>query len=87
MQRKSILASIVAILALSVLGYSAWNFVKERSAQSCKACTRPVHSHMKTVAVLDGKREVYCCPACALSEHQQSGKQVQAVSYTHLHQS
>ncbi len=82
MQQKSIIASIVAILALAGLGYSAWHFVKERSAQSCKACTRPVHSHMKTVASLDGKREVYCCPACALSEHQQSGKQGQVVELT-----
>ena len=82
MQGKSILASIVAILVLAGLGYSAWHFVKDRSAQSCKACTRPVHPHMKTVAVLDRKREAYCCPACALSEHQQSGKQVQVVELT-----
>jgi hypothetical protein len=37
---------------------------------------------MKTVAILDGKRAVYCCPACALSEHEQSGKQVQVVEMT-----
>jgi hypothetical protein len=37
---------------------------------------------MKTVALLDGDREVYCCPACALSEHQQSGKQVQVLELT-----
>ena len=82
MQRRSVLAGIVAILVLAGLGYSGWHYVNERSAQSCKACTRPVHSHMKTVAVLDGKRAVYCCPACALSEHQQSGKRVQVVEMT-----
>ena len=37
---------------------------------------------MKTVAAVDGKRTIYCCPACALSEHQQSGKQVQVVELT-----
>ena len=37
---------------------------------------------MKTVAVLDGKRATYCCPACALSEHQQSGKPVHVVELT-----
>ena len=47
MQRKSVLAGIVAILVLAGLGYSGWHYVNERSAQSCKACTRPVHSHMK----------------------------------------
>jgi hypothetical protein len=82
MQRKSVFASIVAIFVLVGLGYSAWRFVKERSAQSCKACTRRVHSNMKTVAIVDGKRAIYCCPACALSEHQQSGKQVQVVELT-----
>jgi hypothetical protein len=82
MQRKSVFASIVVILILAGLGYSAWHLVKERSAQSCKACARPVHSHMKTVAIVDGKRAIYCCPACALSEHQQSGKQVQVIELT-----
>ena len=37
---------------------------------------------MKTVAIVDGKRSVYCCPACALSAHQQSGKQVQVGELT-----
>jgi hypothetical protein len=82
MQRRSVFASIVATLALAGLGYSAWHLVRERSAQSCKACMRAVHPHMKTVAILDGKREVYCCPACALSAHQQSGKQVEVIELT-----
>ncbi len=82
MQRKSILLGVVAILVVVGLGYSAWHFVKERSAQSCKACMRPVHSHMKTVAIIDGKRAIYCCPACALSAHQQSGQTVQVVELT-----
>jgi hypothetical protein len=37
---------------------------------------------MKTVAMVNGKRAIYCCPACALSEHQQSGKPVQVVELT-----
>lgn len=41
------------------------------------------HSHVRTVAILNRKREVYCCPGCALSEHQQSGKQVQVIELTH----
>ena len=82
MQRKSVFAGSVAIVVLAGLGYSAWYLVKERSAQSCKACMRPIHAHMKTVAVVDGKRTNYCCPACALSEHQQSGKPVQVVELT-----
>ena len=41
-----------------------------------------MHSHSKTVSVVGGKRTVYCCPACALSEHQQSGKPVEVVELT-----
>ncbi len=37
---------------------------------------------MKTVALVDGKRANYCCPACALSEQQQSGKPVRIVELT-----
>jgi hypothetical protein len=81
-QRKSIVTSLIAILVLAGLGYSGWRFVTDRNAQSCKACARPVHAHMKTVAILDGKRATYCCPACALSEHQQSGRPVQIVELT-----
>ena len=82
MQRKSVIASFVAILVLAGLGYATWRFVDAKSAQACRACARPVHSHMRTVATLDGKSSHYCCPACALSEHQQSGKQVQVVELT-----
>jgi hypothetical protein len=81
-QRKSIVTSLIAILVLAGLGYAGWRFVTDRNAQSCKACARPVHAHMKTVAILDGKRATYCCPACALSEHQQSGRPVQIVELT-----
>lgn len=82
MQRRNIAAGFIAILVLAGLGYSGWRFVTERGAQSCKACARPVHAHMKTVAILDGKRATYCCPACALSEHQQSGRPVRVVELT-----
>lgn len=82
MQRRSTIIAIVAIVALAGLGYSAWHYVRERGAQSCQACMRPIHAHMKTVAIVDGKRALYCCPACALSVHQQSGKKVQVVELT-----
>ncbi|MFN0171519.1 MAG: hypothetical protein ACKV22_34310 [Bryobacteraceae bacterium] len=84
MQRRSALAGIIAILAPAGLGYTAWRFVKDRSDQSCGACSRPVHSHMKTVAMVDGKRGVYCCLACALTEQKQSGRRVQVVETTNF---
>ena len=82
MQRRSTIIAIVAILAVTGLGYSAWRYFRERGAESCQACMRPVHAHMKTVALVNDKREIFCCPACALSAHQQSGKPVQVVELT-----
>jgi hypothetical protein len=80
--QRRILACIVGVLVLAGIGYGAWHYVTERSAQFCRACLRPVHAHMKTVAMIDGKRANYCCPACAMSEHQQSGKPVDIVELT-----
>ena len=82
MNGKPVFASIVAILVLAGLGYSGWRYVRERNDQTCRACARAVHSHMKTVGMVDGKRTVYCCPACALSDHQQSGNPVEVVELT-----
>lgn len=79
---RKLLAAIVVTFGLGAIAYTAWHFVSERSSHSCYACARPVHAHSKTVAIVGGKRAPYCCPACALSEHQQSGKPVQVVELT-----
>jgi len=80
--RRTFLSILAALLIVTGLGYSAWRLVTQKSSQSCRACLRPVHSHSRTVAVVDGKRGVYCCPACALSEHQQSAKPVSVLELT-----
>lgn len=75
--------SLVAVLAmLGGAGYLGWRYVSARNAESCRACTRPVHDHSRTIAAIDGKRGVYCCPACALSEHRQTGKNVDVLQLT-----
>lgn len=79
---KRLLAGIVVVLGLGAAGFAAWHYVSERGSHSCQACARPVHAHSRTVAVVDGKRATYCCPACALSEHQQSNKPVEVVELT-----
>ena len=82
MQRKNIILGIVVIAVLAAAGYATLRFIGARSAQTCRSCLRPVHSHMKTVALVGGKRAMYCCPACALAEHQQSGQTVQVTELT-----
>lgn len=82
MSRKRFVGVTFGILLLSGLGYSTFRLVGQREGQSCKACGRPVHSHSRTVARIDGNRGVYCCPACALSEHQQAGTPIEVVELT-----
>lgn len=82
MSQKRLLALVVAVLALAGLGYSAWRFVSQRESHTCRACSRPVHEHLRTVALIDGKRGVYCCPACALSEHHQESKPAEVIELT-----
>lgn len=82
MTPKSLISLVFAVVVLGGLSYAAWRYISEREAQFCKACSRPVHEHSQTVARVDGKRGSYCCPACALSEHQQSGKPVEVIELT-----
>ena len=82
MKPKSLVALLFAVLVVGALSYSAWRFVAERETLSCRACSRPVHEHSRTVALVDGKRRFYCCPACALSERHQSGKPVDVIELT-----
>jgi hypothetical protein len=37
---------------------------------------------MRTVAIFEGRQEAFCCPACALTEHRQTGRAVRVVRFT-----
>lgn len=76
---KRLALLVVALLAVGGVSYSAWRYVSEREGKICKACSRPVHQHSRTAAMVDGRRGAYCCPACALSEHQQEARPVEIV--------
>lgn len=68
--------TLVSIVVLGGLGYSGWLYFAQLEHQTCRACSRPIHDHSRTVASIDGKPGYYCCPTCALTEHQQAGKPV-----------
>ena len=72
----------VVLLAIAGLGYAAWRVVQSRGQETCQACQRAVHHHTRTVGIAEGKREIFCCPACALSEHRQTGRQVRITELT-----
>jgi hypothetical protein len=71
-----------ALVLLSILGFFGWRLVQQREHQECAACHRPVHGHSRTVAAVNGQKAEYCCLACALSEHRQTGAAVQVISLT-----
>jgi len=63
---------IFAVMALG-LSYLGWRL---RLPESCQACQRPLHAATRTVGFTDGKKELFCCPTCALTVHRQTGKVV-----------
>jgi hypothetical protein len=67
--------AVVATLAIG-LAYLGWTMLRPSGAGTCHACGRPVHANVLTIGLDDGHREAYCCLACALTHHQQSGDTV-----------
>jgi len=78
--RNWVAASMGLLLALA-LGYGAFTALR-RPADQCYACNRPAHAHSRTVALVNGRPRVFCCPACALSQHEQSGQPVRITQLT-----
>ena len=66
---------IVLVFALG-LGYAGWRMRSTSQMDVCQACGRAVHANMRTVASLADKREVFCCPTCALSAGAQTHEPV-----------
>ncbi len=81
MARRVWVARLAAVLFLSALGLAGWTTYSQREPDQCFACNRPVHAHSKTTAMVGGHKRLFCCPACALSQHEQGG---QAVTITEL---
>lgn len=83
MTRRGTMFGFVLLLVIaSALGYAVWKLRTASTVQICNVCTRPLHERSRTVAVIDGKRQVFCCPACALTTHRQTSKRVQVVELT-----
>jgi len=75
--------SVLGVAAIAIgLGYAAFSVYRGSRAEQCYACQRAVHAHMRTVAVVAGREQVFCCPACALSEHEQEGRPIKITELT-----
>ena len=82
MERRSWIRGFVGFLMLAMLGYAGWRTFSYSSADECYACKRPIHAHSKTVAVANGHARPFCCPACALSQHEQAGEPIHVTQLT-----
>jgi hypothetical protein len=69
--------SVIAVVAVAIgIGYAAFTTYRGAQTEQCYACQRVIHAHSRTVGIIRGKPRLFCCPACALSEHEQEGKPV-----------
>lgn len=67
MSRKQQILGLSIVLAFAVvLGYAGLRMTRQ-GTPVCQACSRSVHKNMRTVALIGDKRELFCCPTCALS--------------------
>src|SRR5437879_3985909 len=82
MERSVRFGAFAAVLAVLVLGYAGWRSFSNSNGDRCYACNRSIHAHSKTVALVNGHSQRFCCPACALSQHEQTGKPVQITQLT-----
>lgn len=82
MTRRGWFSGLVVVLAAVALGYAGLRAFRASNAQECYACRRLIHAHSRTVALVNGRARLFCCPACALSEHEQEGKPVKVTQLT-----
>ncbi len=79
---KQWVSALAVVPVLVGLGYAAFSVYRGSQTQQCYACQRAVHTQMRTVALVAGRARVFCCPACALSEHEQEGKPIKITELT-----
>ncbi len=70
------------LVVVAGLGYAGFRAYRGTQAEQCYACQRAVHAHSRTVAIVNGQPRTFCCPACALTEHEQEGKPVRVTELT-----
>jgi len=76
MERRRRFLGLLAVVPALGLGYVGFKEFRYASPTACYACNRPIHAHSRTVALVNGRSRLFCCPACAFSEHEQGKEPV-----------
>ena len=83
MKRKGVWLGAAVVLAVVLgLGYAGWRISRSSEPQVCQVCSRPIHANSRTVGLVGNRRELFCCPACAMTTHDQNGRPVKIVELT-----
>lgn len=77
MRVGAFLPVLMALLVAGAIGYGGLRYYRSRQSLECAACHRPADHGARTVALVNGKRTIYCCPSCAVSARQQTGVRVE----------
>ena len=74
MQRKVLIASIVALAGFLILAGGAWYLLHQQQAKVCPLSGRPIQPKTRALVIIGGKDYETCCVRCAITEAQQTGK-------------
>ena len=76
----AVLAAGIAVVAFA--GYGVWEWQQQGQEDICQHSWRKIHPGVLTIGEVDGKEARFCCPACALTTAQQTGKPVRVLRLT-----
>ncbi len=82
MGRRFWVSRLAGFVFLFALGFAGWSAFSRPDPDQCYACNRPVHAHSRTLALVNGRSRSFCCPACALSQHEQAGRPIKVTQLT-----
>ena len=73
--KRGIVILALLVVAVAGLGFYLWRHYQREEAVRCDVCDRLIHEGTRTVALVDGVHEEFCCPSCALTlVRQQDGR-------------
>ena len=73
---------VILIAAGFAIVYTGWRMETTSKVPVCAVCGRPIHAGTRTVALIAGKKEVFCCPMCAITAARQTGREVKIIELT-----